>query len=206
MPKITDANVKSTYRRYAPIYDLVFGRVLAAGRVRLGDLARRLAPTQILEIGVGTGLTLPHYPVDASVTGVDISADMLAFATRKVHALRLQRVKLVCLNAETLPFPDASFDCVTLPYVLSVTPHPNQLIKEVRRVCKPGGDILVLNHFSGGGFWRWFEPVTRSLADRIGFSSDFSYDDHIAAHSWTVVSVSQVNLLNLSKLVHIRNG
>lgn len=205
MPEITDANIKSTYRRYAPFYDLVFGRVLAAGRVRLGELVTRLGPAQVLEVGVGTGLTLPHYPADAAVTGVDISADMLAVAARKVRALALQRVTLICVNAETLPFPDASFDCVTLPYVLSVTPHPDRLVSEVRRVCKPSGDILVLNHFSGGGFWRWFEPLTRSLAGRIGFSSDFSYDDHIAAHGWTVVSVSHVNLLNLSKLVHLRN-
>lgn len=206
MPEITDANVQATYRRYAPMYDLLFGRVLAAGRARLGELVTSLGCTQILEVGVGTGLTLPHYPATAAVTGVDISSEMLAMAAHKVPALKLQQVTLVCLNAETLPFPDASFDCVTLPYVLSVTPHPTRLVSEVRRVCKPGGDVLVLNHFSGGGFWGWFEPLARPLAARIGFSSDFSYNDHIAAHGWTVMSVRNVNLLNLSKLVHIRNG
>lgn len=207
MPEITDTHVQATYRRYAPVYDLLFDRVLAAGRDHLGALVGSLRPQHLLEVGVGTGLTLPLYPADTSVTGVDISAEMLAVARRRAETLRRDPVRLVCLNAETLPFPDASFDCVTLPYVLSVTPHPDRLVREVRRVCRQGGDIVVLNHFSGGaGYWRLLEWLARPLAARIGFSSEFSYDAHIAAHDWTVVSVRSVNLLNLSKLVHLRNA
>jgi phosphatidylethanolamine/phosphatidyl-N-methylethanolamine N-methyltransferase len=94
---------------------------------------------------------------------------------------------------------------VALPYVLSVTPNPDKLVAEIRRVCRKGGTILILNHFSGSRFWWLLERAVRSLADRIGFRSDFCYKEQILRHDWEVQSVRNVNFLGLSKLVTIKN-
>jgi phosphatidylethanolamine/phosphatidyl-N-methylethanolamine N-methyltransferase len=104
-----------------------------------------------------------------------------------------------------MDFPDASFDCVAIPYVLSVTPHPERLVAEIRRVCRRDGTILILNHFSGSRFWWFLERAVRPLANRIGFRSDFCFDDQILKYDWQVQSVKRVNFLGLSRLVVIRN-
>ena len=112
---------------------------------------------------------------------------------------------LVHCDAELLPFADASFDCVTLPYVLSVTPNPERLMAESRRVCTPGGQILVVNHFKGAGVWQVAERLMAPLADRIGFRSTMTMDT-LESPQWQIVSVRNVNLFGLSKLVELRNG
>ena len=109
------------------------------------------------------------------------------------------------MDAESMAFDDDTFDCVTLPYVLSVTPNPTRLIGEVRRVCRKGGTIVVLNHFSGGRAWWLLETLLRPLASRVGFRSDFDFEEHIARHDWIISSVMSVNILGLSRLVTIRN-
>ena len=109
------------------------------------------------------------------------------------------------MNAEAMDFPDGSFDCVAVPYVLSVTPHPERLVAEIRRVCRKGGTILILNHFSGSKFWWFLERAVRSLANRIGFRSDFCFDEQIMKYDWEVLSVRKVNFFGLSRLVTIRN-
>lgn len=194
-----------TYRRYAPFYDRVFGAVLEQGRRELALSVARLDARRILEVGVGTGLTLRHYPAAAQVTGIDLSGEMLRKAEARSAALAPRSITLRQMDAEQMDFGDASFDCVTLPYVLSVTPHPARLVAEVRRVCRPGGTIVVLNHFSGESRWRWMERAFRHVADKVGFRSEFDYARHIAPHDWDVQSVRPVNLLRLSKLVVIRN-
>ena len=202
-------SVVRTYDRYAPLYDRLFGAVLEPGRRELARDASRLAngtPTTLLEIGVGTGLTLHLYSDSLAVTGVDVSDHMLAKARERARELPDRRIALHLMDGERLDFPDGSFDCVALPYVLSVTPDPDRLVREVRRVCRKGGTIFVLNHFSGSHFWWLFERVVRPLADRIGFRSDFAYEQHVLRHDWRVEGVRQVNLMGLSKLVTIRNA
>lgn len=206
MKSITQDDVISAYRLYAPIYDKLFGVVLEPGRRALSETVCSLRPASILEMGVGTGLTLGRYPSAASVTGIDISPEMLELARRRVARLTDRHIRLQVMDAESLDFPDGTFDCVTLPYVLSVTPSPDRLIAEARRVCRRGGDIVILNHFSGSRFWWLLERAVRPLADRIGFRSDFGYDEQILARDWRVESVRAVNLLGLSKLVVIRNA
>jgi len=195
----------NTYRRYAPLYDLLFGAVLEQGRRRMARKVEALAPATILEVGVGTGLTLFRYPPQASIIGVDLSTEMLSKARRKASRLPGRKITLLSMDAEHLSFPDASFDCVTLPYVLSVTPDADRLVSELRRVCRKGGTILILNHFSGSRFWWFLERAVRPLADRIGFRSDFSLERHVLAHPWQVDSVESVNPFGLSKLVSITN-
>lgn len=202
---VTLDSVRRTYGRYAPWYDWLFGAVLEPGRRRLTQAASALQPQHLLEVGVGTGLTLAHYPAEARVTGIDVSDQMLARARQRAQALPARQIELRAMDAERMDFADASFDCVTVPYVLSVTPHPAQLVSELRRVCRKGGHILILNHFSGSRFWWALERCVTSVADRIGFRSDFSYEEHVLTHDWQVVSVQPVNLLGLSKLVVLRN-
>jgi len=194
-----------TYDRFAPLYDWVFGRVLEPGRRAMTAAASALHPGSVLEVGVGTGLTLAGYPADSRVVGIDLSTDMLERARTRAAAMPQRQVALQVMNAERMEFADDSFDCVTVPYVLSVTPHPARLVHEIRRVCKSGGAILVVNHFSGSPFWWLMERAVRSVADRVGFRSDFAYEEHILAHDWHVESVRPVNLFRLSKLVVLRN-
>jgi phosphatidylethanolamine/phosphatidyl-N-methylethanolamine N-methyltransferase len=202
---ITRAQVESSYRRYAPVYDRLFGASLGPGRVAMTRLVNRLAPQHVLEVGVGTGLTLTQYPVSARVTGIDVSREMLATAQRRVQPQDAGRIELREMDAEAMDFADASFDCVTLPYVLSVTPDPARLMAEVRRVCRPGGDIVIVNHFSGQRQWRFTEALLRPLAAWLGFRSEFSLEQHVLSQPWRVLSVEPVNLLSLSRLIHVRN-
>lgn len=206
MRSISTQNIIQTYRRYAPIYDVLFGSVLEPGRRRLSKAVHTITPKSLLEVGVGTGLTLFRYPAETQIVGIDLSTEMLDRARRKANHLSDRRISLHAMNGEQMDFPDHSFDCVTVPYVLSVTPEPSRLIAELRRVCRPGGTILILNHFSGSRFWRYLERAVSSAADRIGFRSDFHFDEHILAHDWQVESVTSVNFLGLSKLVQIRNA
>jgi phosphatidylethanolamine/phosphatidyl-N-methylethanolamine N-methyltransferase len=201
----TERGVVLTYDRFAPLYDQVFGRVLGPGRKLMAAATCALQPASILEVGVGTGLTLAGYPASSRVVGIDLSPDMLERARMRAAAMPERDISLHAMNAERMDFPDGSFDCVTVPYVLSVTPHPDRLVQEIRRVCKPDGSILVVNHFSGSGFWWLMERAVRSVADRVGFRSDFDYARHILSHDWQVVSVRTVNLFGLSKLVVLRN-
>ncbi|NUN61705.1 MAG: methyltransferase domain-containing protein [Burkholderiaceae bacterium] len=202
--ELSRAQVERSYRRYAPVYDLLFGASLGPGRMAMTRLVGALAPTHILEVGVGTGLTLAHYPTKAKITGIDVSEDMLASARRRVSEEN-RSIHLHQMDAEAMEFPDNTFDCVTLPYVLSVTPHPEKLIAEVRRVCRPDGHIVIVNHFSGQRSWRFLEAVLRPLSGWLGFRSEFSLDDNVMRHGWQVLSIEPANFLSLSRLILIRN-
>lgn len=202
----TPRRVASAYDFYAPIYDMLFGAVLAPGRTQLAQAVRQLEPASLLEVGVGTGLMLGEYPGRTRIAGIDLSTHMLERAHAKVARHGLDNVSLQAMNAERMDFPDDSFDCVTLPYVLSVTPDPARLVAEVRRVCRKGGTIFVLNHFSGSRFWWALERIVAPLANRIGFRSEFGLEENVLAHDWEVVSTTAVNLFGLSRLVTIRNA
>ena len=198
-------SIVATYRWYAPLYDRLFGAVLEPGRSALADTINQIRPATLLEVGVGTGLMLGRYPMNCAVVGVDLCPDMLALAGQRAAKLTNRRIRLEIMNAERLDLPDASFDCVTVPYVLSVTPNPDRMVAELRRVCRPGGTIVIVNHFSGSGFWWLLERLVKPLASRIGFRSDFSFAEHIESHDWRVRSVKAVNFLGLSKIVTITN-
>lgn len=202
---ITAAGVRRAYRFYARHYSWFFGAALEPGRRALAAAVTRLAPRTVLEVGVGTGLLLWRYPPGSAVTGIDLSADMLAVARQRVAQLGGRRIALLAMDAEAMAFPDGCFDCVTLPYMFSVTPGPDRLVAEVRRVCRRGGTILILNHFSGARRWRLLERLLRPAAERIGFRSDFRYEEQVLRHDWEVRSARSVNLGGLSKLVEIRN-
>jgi phosphatidylethanolamine/phosphatidyl-N-methylethanolamine N-methyltransferase len=198
-------SIVRAYGRYAPVYDRLFGGVLDPGRRALADAVARTAPARLLEVGVGTGLMLARYPAATAIVGVDLSQAMLAKAESRARALPGRDIRLELMDAEALTFENGAFDCVTVPYVLSVTPDPRRLVSEIRRVCRKDGTILILNHFSGSRFWWLLERVVRPLADRVGFRSDFELGDQISRYDWKVEQVADVNLFGLSKLVSIRN-
>src|SRR5205814_10228432 len=130
-------------------YDIFFGPVFHPGRKEAVRIANDRPRQHILEVGVGTGLSLPHFRKDSRVTGIDVSEEMLAKARRRAERLRLSHVEVLrVMDAENLEFPDNSFDAVLALYVASVVPNPARFAAEMRRVCIPGGTIVVVNHFT----------------------------------------------------------
>ena len=130
---------------------------------------------------------------------------MLERARRRAARLPQHDIRIEHMNAEHMRFPAASFDCVTMPYVLSVTPRPSKLVEEIRRVCKPEGTIVLLNHFSGSRMWWLMERALRPAARHVGFRSDFRYEEQVLPYAWQVVSIETVNLCALSRLVILKN-
>lgn len=170
-----DINAVSTsYARWAPIYDKTFGKITNAGRRRTVAYINALGPT-VLEVGVGTGLALREYAPDKKVTGIDFSNEMLAKARAKVADERLDHVtELRQMDARDLDFPDNSFDAVAAMHIVSVVPEPERVVAEMARVCKPGGKVVITNHFARDkGFLALIERVTAPFANLIGWHSDF---------------------------------
>jgi phosphatidylethanolamine/phosphatidyl-N-methylethanolamine N-methyltransferase len=199
--KVTLADVKTSYKRWASVYDRVFGAVLQDGRNKLLQQVAKLQPKSILEIGVGTGLLLPHYPPQARVVGVDVSDDMLVLARERIAKHNLTNASVQLSDGESLPFKDGEFECVVLPYVISVTPNPNALINQAIRLCSESGHVIIVNHFSGSKTWALLEKVAEPIAAKIGFHSSFSYEEHIGQSPLKVINVESANLLGLSKVV-----
>lgn len=166
--------VRSSYSRWAPVYDRTFGAITAIGRRRAVDYINT-RPGPVLEVGVGTGLSLDRYGAGMQVTGIDFSREMLEKAVAKVERLKLGQVRgLRQMDARSLDFPDGHFDTVTAMHVLSVVPEPEKVMAEIARVCKPGGKVVIVNHFARekGGFAA-LERVFAPLANIIGWHSDF---------------------------------
>ncbi|MBK1645704.1 hypothetical protein CKO25_13805 [Thiocapsa imhoffii] len=198
-------SVESTYNRYAAFYDFIYGSVLQDGRKKLARLISKEPGRHLLEIGVGSGLMLPLYPDHLSITGVDISNQMLAKARKRAGLLRNKTITLHHVDGENGGFPDESFDHVVLPYVYSVTPDPDHLIAESFRVCKSGGNIWILNHFSGfGTVWDYVGLIVKSFPDSVGFRSDFSYEDYVVSKGWQVEEIHKANVLGLSRIIKVR--
>jgi phosphatidylethanolamine/phosphatidyl-N-methylethanolamine N-methyltransferase len=150
--------VKRAYARWAPVYDVTFGRIAEAGRNRTVEHINQYEG-RVLEVGVGTGISLPNYHRRLKITGIDLSPEMLKKARRRVVRNRLNHVEAVLeMDASDMDFPDNSFDIVVAMYVLTVVPDPIQVMRELERVCRPGGQVFVVNHFSQDhgvrGAWR----------------------------------------------------
>src|SRR5262245_23296246 len=185
--------VKNIYALWAPVYDLVFGAVFEQGRRAVVAAAERIGG-RILEVGVGTGISLPYYSRASHVFGIDVSEEMLNKARERVNALNLAHVEdLAVMDAEELVLPDASFDVVTAQCVVNTVPHPEIALDEFARVLKPGGEIILLNRIGAEAgprliFERLFQPVAR----RLGWRSDFPWE-RLAA--WLRSNPSKLRLL-----------
>ena len=163
--------VGRAYDRWAPIYDLVFGGVFAKGRHAAITLTNKLGG-RVLEVGVGTGISLPQYAANTRIFGTEISEAMLQKAKQRVAELRLTNVEgLAVMDAEKLEFPDNSFDVVMAQYVVTAVPNPEKALDEFARVLRPGGEIILLSRVSADAGMRLFieqrlQPVVRQLGFR----------------------------------------
>jgi phosphatidylethanolamine/phosphatidyl-N-methylethanolamine N-methyltransferase len=197
-----------TYRLFSGSYDFVFGPVFHPGRKEAVRIVNDRPGQHILEVGVGTGLSLPFFRKDAKVTGIDVSTEMLEKARRRVARRQLAQVEaLVEMDAENLSFPDDSFDSVLALYVASVVPDPARFAAEMRRVCIPGGTIVVVNHFtSENPAMRFIEKRLAPLAGKIGFHADFPLADFLAASRLDVRETRPSNLCGYWRLLRCVNN
>jgi len=168
--------VRAAYRRWAGVYDTVFGGISALARRAAVAEVNRLPGTRVLEMGVGTGLALPGYDRTKHITGIDLSAEMLAHARARVELLRLGNIDaLLEMDAEATGFADAAFDIAVAMFVASVVPNPRRLLAEMRRVVRPGGHILFVNHFAAERGPRWWVEWALAPASRaLGWHPDFA--------------------------------
>ena len=196
--------VKTAYRRYARIYDMVFGAVLQPGRRAVLDALKLRSGDRVLEVGVGTGISLPLYPRDVRITGIDVSREMLERARGRVARAGLKNVDaLLEMDAEEMTFPDASFDKGVAMYVVSVVPNPAKLLDELHRVCKPDGEVFIVNHFQSDN------PVVGTLERALGmFSSQIGFDPEVDLRKLVpAASNGDVRRVNFFwKMVRLRNG
>ena len=199
--------VKSAYRRYAAVYDAIFGAVLQPGRRAVVEALDLRPGERVLEVGVGTGLSLPLYPPQVRVTGIDLSGEMLAKARARVAREGLRSVDALHeMDAEAMSFPGASFDKVVAMYVMSVAARPARLLAELRRVCRPGGEIYIVNHVRSEN--RLIGAVETALArfsDQLGFHPDFELHQ-LGPGTAVLDEVSRINffwkVLRLRPLAH----
>ena len=176
-PELDKDTIVRAYARWAPVYDLVFGAVFEQGRRAAIGAAERIGG-RILEVGVGTGISLPDYSSRNRLFGVDISQPMLRKAEERVAALGLSNVEgLAVMDAERLLFPDDSFDVVVAQYVVTTVPNPEATLDEFARVLKPGGEIVLLSRVGAeAGLRRTLEQWFAPTASWLGWRTEFSWD------------------------------
>lgn len=202
---VESRRVEKVYAVISRVYDGCFDWALGPGR---REAVRRLpvGPGEsVLEVGVGTGLSLPFYPRDCHVTGIDISEPMLERARERAVAADLGSIDLRVMDARRLTFSDASFDHVLAPYVISVVPEPERVMAEIARVVRPGGTVVVVNHF--GSRQAPLQQVERFLTPAsqwIGFRLDLPVETVTRTAGLEVVEVRRVNLLGMWRLVALR--
>ena len=172
--QMDEADVREAYRRWAPVYDYTFGKISTTGRRHAVEIINN-GTGKVLEVGVGTGLSLPEYKSHIEITGIDLAPEMLERARERVAAEKLTNVAgLHEMDAGNLQFPDASFDTVVAMYVITVVPDPEKVMRELARVVKPGGEVMLVNHFSqDDGVRGWVERRMAPFADLVGWHSVF---------------------------------
>jgi phosphatidylethanolamine/phosphatidyl-N-methylethanolamine N-methyltransferase len=194
--------VERVYEKLASVYDLVFGPTLHPGRLQAIQRMAMTPGDRVLEVGVGTGINAALYPKECAVTGIDFSAGMLEKARERVARHGLRNIRLLQMDAGDLKFGDDSFDIVYAPYLISVVPDPVKVAQEMRRVCRPGGRIIFLNHFLSPDLVlsrveRWISPYTI----HIGFKSDLDLPAFLAQAGLRPVSIEKVNIPRIWSLV-----
>jgi phosphatidylethanolamine/phosphatidyl-N-methylethanolamine N-methyltransferase len=199
--------IKKVYARYSRIYDHIFKRwfyprqrhVIQSLNIRPGH--------RVLDVGVGTGFSLPLYPHHAKIVGVDLSSKMLREARKRVQQQALTHVTLLEMDAGHLAFPDDTFDVIIAAFVISVVPDPIRMLAEVRRVSKPTGQIVIINHFQSENrlmarLEKWVSPV----CTKIGWHSDLALDHLVRHANLQVERMYSLNRIDLWKVIYASNN
>jgi phosphatidylethanolamine/phosphatidyl-N-methylethanolamine N-methyltransferase len=200
-------DVRTAYRRWAGVYDVLFGGVSMIARRRAVEAANRLPGSRVLEVGVGTGLALPRYLPAKRITGIDLSAEMLAGAQKRADEAGLTNIEALReMDAEATDFPDGTFDIAVAMFVASVVPHPRKLLEEMRRVVRPGGNILFINHFASdrGPRW-WIERAMAPASRALGWHPDFASEQIFTPEDMVRALATPMPPFGIFTLVRLRN-
>jgi phosphatidylethanolamine/phosphatidyl-N-methylethanolamine N-methyltransferase len=199
--------VQTSYARWAPVYDRTFGAITDLGRRRAVDRINS-RPGSVLEVGVGTGLALEHYNPGMQVIGIDFSEEMLGKARAKVQEQGLDHVKeLRQMDARHLDFPDNHFDTIAAMHVLSVVPEPEKVMAEIARVCKPGGRVVISNHFvRRHGPLAFLERLFAPFANTIGWHSDFEIETVLQEDALTLQEQKALPPLGMMTLLVLQKA
>jgi phosphatidylethanolamine/phosphatidyl-N-methylethanolamine N-methyltransferase len=199
---VGNAFIDRVYAKLTPFYDIIFGPILQPGRVEA--IARMgLKPgDRVLEVGAGTGINAPLYPRECQVTAIDLSSAMLEKARERVTRLGLANVRLLEADAEHLTFADDSFDSVYAPYTISVVPNPVKVALEMKRVCRPGGRIVILNHFrSEHPLMSRIERAISPLTVHVGFKADLVMAAFLEQSGLRPILIEKVNFPRIWSLI-----
>jgi phosphatidylethanolamine/phosphatidyl-N-methylethanolamine N-methyltransferase len=198
--------VERAYELYAPVYDFIFDWIFSPGReaaVKQLDLQRT---DSVLEVGIGTGLNLPLYPATCKLTGIDLSQEMLDKAVGRVETLAMPNVTLKVMDATSMDFGDDEFDKALATYTISAVPDPVAVLREMRRVVKPGGVLVILNHFrSERRLMGWLEDLVAPICTRLGWKSNLALMPLLAQVGLEPELVARVNMFNGWRLVKCVN-
>jgi phosphatidylethanolamine/phosphatidyl-N-methylethanolamine N-methyltransferase len=196
--------VDRVYDKLAKVYDMIFGPTLHPGRVQaIKRMQMEMRPgATILEVGVGTGINAALYPSDCQVTGIDFSAPMLEKAYERIERKGIRNMRLLQMDAADLKFADDTFDIVYAPYLISVVPDPVRVAQEMRRVCRPDGRIVFLNHFrSPNPLLSRAERAISPFTIHIGFKADLDLPAFLAQANLTPLTIEKVNIPRIWSLV-----
>jgi phosphatidylethanolamine/phosphatidyl-N-methylethanolamine N-methyltransferase len=198
--------IERVYNAYAGVYDLVFGKVFQSGREMAPALLNVFPGAKLLEVGIGTGLSLPLLSKNIDITGIDLSQKMLDYAEKRVKNLNLKNVRLVKMDATKLEFPDNSFDRVLAAYFISTVPDPVAVVEEMKRVCRPGGYLVFLNHFqSDNGFVGVCEKIISPLFYRVGFRTDLNLHKLFRDTDLPIETLERIDFLGHWKAIRCIN-
>lgn len=199
-------SIERVYSAFSGVYDLVFGRWFHQSRAEAIQLLNIRGGENILEVGVGTGLSLNFYPRNCKVTGIDFCEPMLEKAKRRLKQYQLPHIALMNMDAMKMTFPDNTFDSIFAAYVISAVPDPHQVISEMIRVCKVGGKIVLLNHFQNGNrLISTCEKVISPFTKKIGFRADLDLSTLLTGKPLIVEKKQNVKPLNYWKVVQCIN-
>ncbi|MBF0171170.1 MAG: methyltransferase domain-containing protein [Nitrospinae bacterium] len=199
--------IKRIYGNYSSVYDLLFKSFFHPRQKKAIHDLNIQSGARVLDVGIGTGLSLPLYPRDSEVIGIDLSTGMLRQAAKKVEKLGMTHVTLMEMDACNLAFPDNSFDYVVATHIISVVPEPYRVIDEMRRVCKPDGQLVIVNHFvSSHPVIGMVEKKCDPFFRKLGWRMDMSLEDLIATSNLDVIRTSKLNKIDLWKIVHASNN
>ena len=198
--------VERAYELLAPVYDFIFDWIFAPGRqAAISHLGLQSNET-VLEVGIGTGLNLPLYPPSCRLTGIDLSGEMLDKAVERTHKLAMSGVVLKVMDATSMDFADDAFDKALATYTISAVPDPVAVLREMRRVVKPGGIIVILNHFrSDRRLTGHLEDFVAPVCTRLGWKSNLPMTPLLEAVGLTPEVIAKVNMFNGWRLVKCVN-